>query len=73
MHYLAINIRHHSTSLGIPGKIVKVFFTGDEKITSSKVDLEKCVDSYNKSLANIVVGLLVKVVKGTHPFNRNPI
>jgi len=70
MRYLAINIRHHSTSFGIPGKVVRVFFAGDEKYTDSKVDLEKCIDRYNKALANVVVGLLIKaceLVKGTPP------
>ena len=74
MLYLAINIRHDSTSLGIPGKVIKVFFTGDEKITDSKVYLEKCVDSYSRALSNIVgVRMLIKVwemVKGVHSLGK---
>ena len=51
------------------GKVVKVFFIGDEKITDSKVYLEKCVDNYSRALANVVgVRSIIKVleiVKGT--------
>jgi hypothetical protein len=60
-------IRPHS---GFRAKSSRVFFAGDEKYTHSKVDLEKCIDGYNKALANVVVGLLIKayeLVKGTPP------
>jgi len=81
MLFLASSIRHESTPFGIPGiisyskrfnligKVVKVFFTGDEKITNSKVYLETCVERYSKALSNIVgMRMLIKVwemVKGT--------
>jgi len=60
-----------SLSLGIPdtlGRIVKVFFSGDEKITDSMY-FEKCVESYSRALSNAGVRSIFKVleiVKGTH-------
>jgi hypothetical protein len=76
MLFLALNIRHDSTFLGIPGnlqfgatlnrtgKVVKTFFAGDEKVTDSKVYLEKCVDSYGRALTNIVgVRSIIKVLE----------
>lgn len=76
MRYLANNISHHSTSFGISGKVIKVFFAGDEKLKDSKADLEKCVDGYNKALSNVVVGLLVRaceLVKGIPPVKQNSV
>ena len=46
----------------ILGKVLKVFFQGDETITDSKAYFEKCVDNYSRALSNIVgVRMLLKV------------
>jgi hypothetical protein len=35
------------------GKIVKTFFTGDEKITYAKRHLQECVEGYSTALGHI--------------------
>ena len=35
------------------GKIVKTFFTGDEKVSYAKRHLQECVEGYSKALGHI--------------------
>lgn len=83
MLYLTANIRHQSTFLGVPGKmispmcitmigrVIKVFFAGDAKITDSKTYFDKCVANYSRAINDIVgVHTILKVwevVKGNFP------
>jgi hypothetical protein len=79
MLYLAMNISYDMTPLGgigtgisglrlmLLGRVAKVFFTGDERITDSTVYLQMSVDEYSKAVSFIGVRIGIKVyelVKG---------
>jgi hypothetical protein len=85
MLYLAINVNHSATFMGIPGtqvhqsssdwilgRVVKVFFTGDEKVTDSKVYLETCIARFSRALHDVagirMLSTVYKIMKGLSTF-----
>lgn len=43
------------------GKVARIFFTGDARITDSTTYLKSSVDDYNQALLNINVRITIKL------------